>query len=122
MAKSDLGGHRVLVVEGESRIAMLIRDTLEDLGCKVVAMVSRLDDARTKAASLEFDIALLGVELSGESSFPMAHELAGRGTPLVLITGYGTTGIPSELKQVPVLQKPFRRVELERALLAALNC
>lgn len=119
MTGSDLRGRRVLVVEDESRIAMLIRDTLEDLGCEVI-LASRLDDARTKADSLDFDVALLDVDLNGESSLPIATRFAARGVRFVLATGYGASTIPEELKHVPVLQKPFLRVELERALLAAL--
>lgn len=121
MTQSDLSGRRVLVVEDESRIAMLIRDTLEDLGCEVVAVASRLQDALQKAASLEFDVALLDVNLNGEPSYPVANELAARGVPFVLATGYGSSKIPAELKQAPVLQKPFLRAELERVLLAALT-
>lgn len=120
MTKSDLRGRRVLVVEGESRIAMLIRDTLEDLGCEVVAIASRFQDALEKATGLVFDIALLDVNLGGQPSFAIASELAARGVPFVLATGYSSPTVPAELKQAPVLEKPFLRAELERVLLAAL--
>lgn len=120
MTGSDLSGRRVLVVEDESRIAILIRDTLEDLGCEVVAFASRFEDAREKAKSLAVDIVLLDVNLGGEPSFPIASDLASRGVPFVLATGYGSPKIPEELKFAPVLQKPFLRAELQRALLTAL--
>lgn len=120
MTKSGLGGRRVLVVEGESRIAMLIRDTLEELGCNVVAIASRLQDACEKARTLDLDAAFLDVNLSGDSGLPVARELAGRGVPFVLVIGYGDSKIPAELRQTPTLQKPFLRTELERALVAAL--
>jgi CheY-like chemotaxis protein len=119
MSGSGLSGCRVLVVEDESRIAMLIRDTLEDLGCEVVAVASRLEEARKKASSLEFDVALLDVNLDGEPSFPIAYDLLARGVPCVLATGYGVSRIPADLKDIPVLQKPFLRAELERTLLRA---
>lgn len=119
MTQSGLSGRRVLVVEGESRIAMLVRDILEDMGCEVVT-ASRLGDARQKAASLAFDVALLDIDLDGQPSFRLADELAARGIPFVLATGYRASKIPPEFKQVPVLQKPFLRAELERVLLTAL--
>jgi CheY-like chemotaxis protein len=121
MTQSDLSGRRVLVVEDEPRIAMLIRDTLEDLGCQVVAIASRLQEACAKAATLEFDVALLDVDLKGEPSYPLANELVARGVPFVLATGYGAPAIPADLKDVPVLQKPFLRAELERMLRLSLD-
>ena len=120
MTQSELSGRRVLVVEDESRIAMLIGDVLEDLGCEVVALASRVDEALEKVASLDFEVALLDVNLNGEPSYPVADELAARGMPFVLATGYGAARIPAQLKHAPVLQKPFLRADLERALLTAL--
>ncbi|HET8638403.1 MAG TPA: response regulator [Acidobacteriaceae bacterium] len=122
MTQSDLRGRRVLVVEDESRIAMLIRDTLEDLGCQVVAIASRLEEARARAASLEFDVALLDVDLHGEPGYPVADELAARDIPFVLVTGYGAPAVPADLEDAPSVQKPFLRAELERALRIALGC
>jgi DNA-binding response OmpR family regulator len=120
MAKADLGGRRVLVVEDEPRISMLIRDTLEDLGCKVV-LASHLEHARAKAASLQLDVVLLGASLNGQPGYPLAKELAARGVPFVLVTGYGDDRVPDEISGAPVLQKPFLRAELERILAAALD-
>lgn len=120
LANTDLSGRRVLVVEDESRIAMLIRDTLEDMGCEVVATAARFDDAWEKATSLPFDVALLDVNLDGETSYPIAEALAERGRAFVFATGYGTSNVPEALHNAPVLQKPFMRRDLERALQQAL--
>lgn len=120
VAEPDLRGRRVLVVEDESRIAMLIRDTLEDIGCEVVATATRFDDALEKAISLPFDVALLDVNLNGEPSYPIAQALAERGRAFVFATGYGVSNLPAALHDAPVLQKPFMRRDLERALRAAL--
>lgn len=119
-AEVELSGRRVLVVEDESRIAMLIRDTLEDIGCEVVGTATRFADAFEKATSLPFDVALLDVNLNGESSYPIAQALADRGRAFVFATGYGTSNVPEALHNAPVLQKPFMRRDLERALRAAL--
>jgi CheY-like chemotaxis protein len=121
VANTDLSGRRVLVVEDESRIAMLIRDTLEDMGCEVVATAARFEDALEKATSLRFDVALLDVNLNGEASYPIAQALAERGRAFVFATGYGASNVPESLHNAPVLQKPFMRRDLERALRAALE-
>ncbi|HEX7128679.1 MAG TPA: hypothetical protein VF217_01270 [Rhodanobacteraceae bacterium] len=121
MSESDLGGRRVLVVESEARVANRIRDTLEALGCEVVAVASRLADARAHAVALKFDIAMLDVELSPEPCLEIANDLSVRGIPFVLTVVDGATKIPPELKHAPVLQKPFLRFELERSLLVALT-
>ncbi|HXS73411.1 MAG TPA: response regulator [Rhodanobacteraceae bacterium] len=120
IAEADLSGRRVLVVEDEARIAMLIRDTLEDMGCEVVAIATRFDDALQKACSLPFDVALLDVNLDGEPSYPIAAALAERGRAFVFATGYGASNVPAALNKAPVLQKPFLRRDLERALRQAL--
>lgn len=120
MSGSGLSGRRVLIAEDESRVAMLMRDTLEGIGCEIVAVASRLHEARENIATLQFDVAILDVNLNGEPSFPLANELAERGLPFIFAAGYGESKIPPELKHAPVLQKPFLRAELERALLAAL--
>lgn len=121
MANTDLSGRRVLVVEDESRIAMLIRDTLEDMGCEVVATAARFEDALQKATSLPFDVALLDVNLDGQPSYPIAQALADRGRAFVFATGYDTSNVPQALHNAPVLQKPFMRRDLERALRQALE-
>jgi len=121
VAASDLSGRRVLIVEDESRIAMLIRDTLEDMGCEVVATATRFDDAFEKATSLPFDVALLDVNLNGEASYPIAQALAERGRAFVFATGYGISNLPATLHDAMVLQKPFMRRDLESALRAALK-
>src|SRR5690348_11197098 len=116
MPSDDLSGRRILVVEDESRIAMLIRDTLEDMRCQVVATVARFEEAFEKATSLRFDVALLDVNLDGETSYPIAQALAERGRAFVFATGYDVSSVPDSLHNAPVLQKPFMRRDLERAL------
>jgi CheY-like chemotaxis protein len=121
MAASDLAGRRVLLVEDEALVSMLLQDTLEEIGCAVVAAASRFDDALEKARSVSFDIAILDVNLDGRYTFPIAEALAARGSPFVFATGYGANRLPDTLKNVPVLQKPFQQQDLEQALLAAVR-
>jgi CheY-like chemotaxis protein len=116
----DLAGRRVLLVEDESLIVMLVEDALIDFGCEIAGVASRFDDAVTKARALDFDIAILDVNLNGLRTFPIAEIIRSRGLAFVFATGYGAKSIPEELNAAPVLQKPFAAPELERALRAAL--
>ncbi len=116
MAGDSLTGLRVLVVEDEALVSMLIEDFLEELGCEVVGVASRLEDAMENARTLELDVAVLDVNLAGRLSYPVAQTLRARGVPVVFATGYGTEGLPAELQQAAVLSKPFRQEQLAKAL------
>ena len=117
----NFAGLRVLVIEDESMVAMLLEDTLAEIGCEVIGIASRFDDAVAKAKSLAFDIAILDVNLNGRKAFSIADLLAERGVAFVVATGYSVISLPASLQRAPVLQKPFRRRDLERALRAALK-
>ena len=116
-----LAGSRVLLVEDESLVAMLVEDALVGMGCEVIGLASKFSDAEQKATSLSFDVAVLDVNLNGTQTLPIAEILFGRGIPFVFATGYGVDFLPVHLETVPVLQKPFEKRELKRALCAALD-
>ena len=116
MAGDGLTGLRVLVVEDEALVSMLIEDYLEELGCEVVGVASRFEDAMENARTLELDVAVLDVNLAGHLSYPVAQTLLARGVKVVFATGYGTQGLPPELQQAAVLSKPFRQEQLAKAL------
>ena len=113
---SNLAGLRVLVVEDEMMVSMLIEDMLDDLGCTVVGPASRLDEALALAGEAELDCAVLDVNLGGQSIFPLADFLRAKGAPFAFATGYGDAGLRDVDKGSPVLQKPFRETDLARVL------
>ncbi|ARP95864.1 response regulator [Bordetella genomosp. 13] len=113
---NDIEGLRVLVVEDEAGVALLIQDMLEELGCEVAASIAHLPKAFEAADTISFDFALLDVNVHGVPVFPFAHALRERGKPVVFSTGYGREGLPSEFKGYPVLGKPFSLDALERAI------
>lgn len=112
-------GLRVLVVEDEAAIAMLLEDMLLDLGSEVVGPAGRLGQALTLAETETFDLAILDVNLAGEPIYPVVEVLERRGIRFVFSTGYGSGGIEPAWQGRPVLQKPFSQAELELALSAA---
>jgi CheY-like chemotaxis protein len=108
---------RVLVVEDEMTVAMLIEDMVHELAYDVAAVVPRLEDAMRLLDSESFDLALLDVHLNGKTVFPFASELDAREIPFIFATAYGKRGIPDEFSGYRVLQKPFGPVELRHALM-----
>ena len=108
---------RVLVVEDEMTIAMLIEDMVSELAYEVAAVVPRLEDAMRFLDTDTFDLAMLDVHLNGKTVFPFAAELEAREIPFLFATAYGARGVPDEFRGHVVLQKPFGPVELRRALM-----
>jgi CheY-like chemotaxis protein len=107
---------RVLVVEDEMTVAMLIEDMVSELAYEVAGVVPRLEDAMRLLDSETFDLAMLDVHLNGKTVFPFAAELEARDIPFLFATAYGPRGIPEAFRGHIVLQKPFGPVELRRAL------
>lgn len=116
-----LGNLRVLIVEDESLIAMLIEDAVLDLGCRMVTIAATLRDALDQATSGEFDIAILDVNLNGSPAFPVAELLADKRIPFIFSTGYGASGVPQAFAAVPVLAKPFKEGDVARAIETAME-
>ena len=116
MSAPDLTGLRVLVVEDEMMVSMLIEDMLTDLGCIVVGPAARLDEAVALTESEQIDCAVLDVNLGGQPIFPLADILRAKGAPFAFATGYGDAGLRDVDKGSPVLQKPFRETDLARIL------
>ena len=114
--QANLEGLRVLVVEDEMMVSMLIEDMLTDLGCTVIGPASRLDEAIELANRVELDCAVLDVNLGGQPIFPLADLLRAKGAPFAFATGYGDAGLRDVDRGSPVLQKPFREGDLARVL------
>jgi len=107
---------RVLVVEDEVLVAMLVEEMLGQLGHEVVALSTHLEEAVRLAGSASFDFAVLDINLNGELSFPVADVLLERGLPFVFATGYGAKILPPYLANRPLLQKPYSLDELRQVV------
>jgi CheY-like chemotaxis protein len=110
------GRRRILVVEDELLIGMLLEDMLTDLGYEIAATASRVEDALKLAHDREIDAAILDVNLNGREIYPVAEVLAERKIPFLFATGYGEQGLPAAFKQRPTLQKPFQQETLQLKL------
>lgn len=108
---------RVLLVEDEYFILLLLQRMLENLGYDVVAKALTLSQARdAMEREAKLDLAVLDVNLNGERSYPLADELLARNVPVVFSTGFGRAGLDKAYERWPVLQKPYSQDELARAL------
>jgi DNA-binding response OmpR family regulator len=103
-----LQGLRILIVEDEALIASFVEDFLIDLGCEVIGLATRMDDAVRLAREAAIDGAVLDVNIAGEKVYPVADILTERGLPFVFMTGYGAAGLRESDRGRPVLQKPYR--------------
>ena len=107
---------RVLIVEDEMLVAMMIEDALTDLGLEVAGTAGTIEEALVADEKNGFDCAILDVHLHGEDVYPVADALAARGMPFVFATGYGRCGLCDRYRDHPSLPKPFNGHDLERAL------
>lgn len=110
------GKLKVLIVEDESLVAMLIEDMLLDMGYEVAAIAARLDQALTIARTIDAHLAVLDLNLNGQRTDTIAEILRARGIPFIFATGYGGAGVTAEWRDVPVVQKPFQQSDLAAAL------
>ena len=119
MGGEDLNGLRILVVEDEAAISLLLEDMLLDFGCEVVGPAARLAAALDIAQRETLDLAILDVNVAGEPVYPVVEALEARKVPFVFSTGYGSAGIKDTYRDRPVLQKPFAQHDLKQKLLIA---
>jgi CheY-like chemotaxis protein len=112
---------RILVVEDELMIRMLLEDMLGELGYTVAAEAARIEEALDAAKNADFDIAILDVNLNGQPISPVADALVARGMPFVFATGYGERGLPEPYRDRPTLKKPFQMDGLKQTLQIALD-
>ena len=102
-----LSGRRVLVVEDEMMVLMIIEDMLADLGCESVTAAATVDQALALIDAQVFDAAMLDMNLNGNKSHAVADALAARGVPFVFSTGYsghGRDGLPRPARAEEAVQ------------------
>jgi CheY-like chemotaxis protein len=120
MSDASRATPRLLVVEDEYLIRMLLEDMLADLGYEVAAAVGTLAEASAFATDGDFHAAILDVNVDGREVFPVAEILLRRGLPFVFVTGYGERNLPAPFSDRPSLQKPFQAEQLKSTLAALL--
>ena len=105
---------RVIVVEDEALIAMIIEEMIADLGCTALGPAATLEAAfELVAATGDADCALLDINLRGAPSWPIADALTAKGVPFAFVSGYGRAGLDPKYEDAAVLTKPIDTLQLE---------
>jgi CheY-like chemotaxis protein len=116
-----LSGRRILVVEDEMMILMMIEDMLADLGCEAVIAAATVDRALGLLDGQVFHAAMLDLNLNGEESYAVADALIARSVPFVFSTGTTDHHIKDGYRSHPVLKKPFNDEKLAEVLTRLLS-
>lgn len=121
MERTALAGRRVLVVEDEMLVSLLIEDMLAEEQCTIVGPYSQIADALEAARTEALDLAILDVNIAGTEVYPVAEILAARHVPFLFLSGYGRDAIPDDHPEWRVCSKPFRLQELVDMLVEQLG-
>jgi DNA-binding response OmpR family regulator len=117
---NETAAPRVLVVEDESLIALLLAEQLESEGFEVVGPATTVAKALRLLDKESCDLALLDIRLGAQSAEPVANALRARGTPFVTVSGYAPDQRAAAFEGAPMLVKPVRMktlmTELRRCL------
>ena len=109
-------GIRALLVEDEPLIAIDTQDTLRAFGVDEVVWARNIAEAEAAIETDTFQLALLDLRLGSHSSVPIAQRLAARNVPFAFLTGFQDSGVPPELKDRPIVTKPFAQEQLRTLL------
>jgi DNA-binding NtrC family response regulator len=97
---------RILIVEDEVFIALMIEEMVREIGYEVSGTVHNIAMARQEFAKKNFDAVLLDISVGGRRDPETADFLLKAGVPFAFVTGYDYLVEPRHEK-IPVLQKPF---------------
>lgn len=112
-----LTGKCVLLVEDNYLLASALQDAMEQLGAEVLGPYAHVAPALLGIQQAKHvDAGLLDINLGNEQSFPVADALGQLGVPTLLLTGYDSSALPAQYRELPCLQKPVNLA----AMLAAL--
>jgi DNA-binding response OmpR family regulator len=109
-----LSGRRVLIVEDEAMVSMMLANLLTEAGCTVIGPAGSTVKALALIEQEPIHCAVLDVKLTDGMSVPVAEALAARGIPFVVATGYDA--VPLSCNGAPVLRKPFLPDEVVGAI------
>jgi DNA-binding NtrC family response regulator len=116
MTKPPTPGKSVFLVEDEVMIRMMVADMLEELGYRIAAEAGEISQALALAESIDFDFAILDVNINGHAISPVADLIEARDCPFFFASGYGAAGLPEKYRQYPALQKPFQIEKLAQTI------
>lgn len=112
---AHIHGRRVLILEDEPLVALMMAELVSDLGGAVVGPFSNVREALARTHG-DLDAALLDVNVGEDLAYPVAEKLANAGVPVIFVTGYQAAAMDERFAHMPVLTKPVEFNELALAL------
>ena len=109
---------RVLLVEDEALVGIMIQECLNELGFRVTGPVCTASEALAAAKDGLFDAAILDINLGDGSVYRVAEILSARSVPFIFVTGYDSDSVDRRFHEVPILQKPIERQMLQKIFAA----
>jgi DNA-binding response OmpR family regulator len=115
-------GGKILVAEDNYLLGEVVCDFLRECGLEPIGPLATVEDARQAARDYPLDGAVLDLKLGCNLCFPVCAALDARRIPFIFLTGYGDLSmIPTTLRSVPVICKPFESGEMKSALATMLR-
>lgn len=111
----------VLLIEDEALIRMMLVEMIEEVGHSVVAEAGDVTKGAVLATDVDFDLAILDINIAGDTIEPIASAIAARGKPFLFLSGYEASGVPDAFRGAPVVRKPCLVTELQAAIETALS-
>ncbi|MFM5895719.1 MAG: response regulator [Novosphingobium sp.] len=111
---------RVLVLEDEPIIAMLLEQMLEDAGAEVDGHAT-LASAEAALNGTRPDMAILDINIHNDTSYALAGRLVTMGVPLIFASGYGAGAHPEGFASIPTVTKPYDITDIAAALQQAMS-
>lgn len=105
---ANAAGGRILVLDDEELLAQTFVRALTNAGYGIVGPARNVEGALRLIERESPDAALLDVQLSAETSYPVADALAAKGVPFLFMSGYGAEGVDARYRAVGCLSKPSR--------------
>jgi DNA-binding response OmpR family regulator len=98
---------RLLVLEDEPLIALMVRNWLTELGCETVGPAHTVPTALALIKDGPLDGAILDVSIGDQDCSPVADVLRHKGSPFALATGRSPDGLAATYADAPSLSKPY---------------
>jgi DNA-binding response OmpR family regulator len=98
---------RVLVLEDEPLISMMMRDWLAELGYETLGPAETVQAALALIESTQPDAAILDISLGNQDCYPVADRLQDQAVPFAFATGRSGDSIVIRHRSAPRLAKPF---------------
>ena len=111
----------VLIVEDEPMIAISLERMLKEAGYEVVGTAPSVAKAMHLMPHVDFDGALLDINLRGEKVYPVADHLLALNIPYVFVTGHSANAVPPAHRGARVVTKPYLESELLETIRATVD-